>query len=300
MARIQNTSLLRVLSAKAETLACSAANNQFPVPLRAIADRRKITAVEFRPLLVDAMLTTHSGGFRILFNSNGQDPGELQRCFDSDGRGELMPSRLRFSLAHELAHTLFYDLSENPPKVTRQFRSGGGKTELENLERNCDKLAARMLLPAPMLKTALRDMSSINPRTLLQLSERAGVSIEALVRRISDESGLLVERYFRGCIILAERRSDETRVVAIAKPLQLNIARDLRLMRPGEKWQLVTAAKVPTNPVTLPTLSSAKLIVETAQSSSQQTYEIQQVQTLRSPSASRFLITFEEVDSEGN
>src|ERR1700680_1309219 len=111
----KNESLLSALSAEAQTLSCNVAKNRFPVLLRPIAHRRRVTSVDFRPLLVDAMLTTHASGFRILFNSNGANPSELQGLFESEGRDQLMPSRLRFSLAHELAHTLFYDLSDDVP-----------------------------------------------------------------------------------------------------------------------------------------------------------------------------------------
>lgn len=67
----RNASLLRTLVSEAETLATRTAKKEFPVLLRPIAERRKVTSVDFRPLLVDAMLITHSEGFKILLNSNG-------------------------------------------------------------------------------------------------------------------------------------------------------------------------------------------------------------------------------------
>src|SRR5436189_3611675 len=153
----RNASLLRWLLVEADALGCNVARSEFPVLLRPIAERRRVTSVEFRPMLVDAMLTTHSGGFRILFNSDGANAADLRQRFERESHEQLMSPRLRFSLAHELAHTLFYDLAEGAPQLAKHFRSGGGRTELENLERNCNKLAARMLMPTPMLKAALRE-----------------------------------------------------------------------------------------------------------------------------------------------
>jgi hypothetical protein len=293
----KNATLLRALSLNAETLSCAAARNQFPVLLRSLAERRKITSVEFRPLLVDAMLTTHPCGFRIFFNSNGDDPVDLQEQFLRESREQLMPSRLRFSLAHELAHTFFYDLSEGTPKLAKQFRSGGGKTELENLERNCNRIAAQMLLPTPMLKAALKGMKTVNPPSLLELAQRAGVSIEALVRRLSDQNTLLVDPYFRGCIVLIKEAHGVITVTAIAKPPHLNIARDLCLMRPGESWQLTSSDGKSLQPKEIVVTSHVKLTVETAQSKSQQNYQVAQIETGRSDSTVSRLLTFEEMNN---
>src|SRR5689334_22350665 len=109
MAPNRNAVLFSALTAEAETLACSTAKNEFPVLLQGIAERRRVTSVEFRPLLVEAMLTTHPQGFRIFFNSKGADACGLSGQYIRENRERLMPSRLRFSLAHEIAHTLFYD-----------------------------------------------------------------------------------------------------------------------------------------------------------------------------------------------
>lgn len=297
MATNNNAALLKSLSVTAETLSCNAANNQFPVLLRQLAERRRVTAVEFRPLLVDAMLTTHSKGFRIVFNSTGYDPIALQESFEGENRTEMMQPRLRFSLAHELAHTFFYDLSEDTPKLAKHFRSGGRKTALENLEQNCNKLAAQMLLPTPMLRAALKETKTVTPHSLLEISRRAGVSIEVLVRRLSDQNTLLIDPYFRGCVVLVKETDGETTVTAIAKPPHLDIARDLRVMRPGERWQLMSSDGAPMLPKHLDSTSRASLTVETSQSKSQRIYQIGQMETGRSNSKISRLLTFEELEN---
>jgi hypothetical protein len=297
MALNKNTALLKSLSVTAETLSCNAAKNQFPVLLHQLAERRRVTSVEFRPLLVDAMLTTHPEGFRILFNSNGEDPSEMQKRFQSESPTQVMPSRLRFSFAHEVAHTFFYDLSDGPPKLAKQFRSGGGRTELENLERNCDKLASQMLLPTPMLKAALKRMETISPRSLSEFAKQAGVSIEALVRRLSGQGTFLEDPYFRGCVVLVKETKGEAFVTAIAKPPHLNIARGLQLMRSGEKWQLTASDGIPLEPWHVASTTHAKLTVETSQSSSLRDYQISQLEVGRSKSAISYLLTFEEMEN---
>jgi hypothetical protein len=297
MALNKNALLLKSLSLTAETLSCNAAKNQFPVLLRQLAERRRVTAVEFRPLLVDAMLTTHPNGFRIFFNSNGEDASELQKRFQGECQEQLMSSRLRFSLAHELAHTFFYNLSEGTPKLEKQFRPGGKRTERENLERSCNKLAAQMLLPTPMLKAALRRMETIDPRSLSEFAKQAGVSIEALVRRLSGQSALLEDPYFRGCVVLVKETHGEVFVTAIAKPPHLNIARGLHLMRSGERWQLAKSDGSPVKPQQLPPQSRVNLTVETHQSATQKHYQISQMEINQSNTAISRLITFEEIEN---
>jgi Zn-dependent peptidase ImmA (M78 family) len=296
MLQSKNAKLLHALSLQADTLSCTTAKNEFPVLLRPIAERRRVTSVEFRPLLVDAMLTTHSEGFRILFDSKGNDPLELNKQYTSENRHQMMPPRLRFSLAHEIAHTFFYDLSERPPKLAKQFRPGGGFTELENLENNCNKLAAQMLLPTSMLRAALRAMKEVTPQALVDIAQRAAVSIEALVRRLSDQNTLLADPYYRGCIVLVRESNGDPFVRAIARPPKLNIARGLRLMRPGERWQLTTSDGTSLQPRQFTSMSRVRLNVETSQSTSQEYYQIVQSEVARSNSVVWRLLTFEQVE----
>lgn len=294
----KNALLLRALCTQADTLSCGVAKNEFPVLLQPLASRRRITSVQFQPLLVDAMLVTHPQGFRIVFNSGGEDPVKLTNHFRDESRANPMPSRLRFSLAHELAHTLFYDLSADTPQVARQFRSGGGRTALDNLERNCNKLAAHLLLPTPMLDSAFRKLAEVKPEPLLDMADAAGVSVEVLVRRLADQNSVFTSRYFRGCIILASRRGTELRVVAVAKPKGLNIARDLRLLRPGERWQVAVSGGAQISPEDLPRESTLSLTVETPRGvKSEHNYRVAVAQMSRSEFGATFLLTFEEMEA---
>ncbi len=270
----KNATLLRTLLSKAEALACSSAENGFPVLLRQIAERRRVTGVEFRPLLVDAMLTTHPSGFRILFNSDRENPSELGERYSGECRERLLPSRWRFSLAHELAHTLFYDISVARPQVAKEFRAGGGRTALENLELYCNKLAAQFLLPAQLLRVAFRNLPSVNAETIQDLANRAGVSVEVLVRRLGESSSLFVQRYFRGCIVLTKQNVDKTTIAAVARPEGLNIAHELLQLRSGQPWQLPTAEGIQTVPSALSPASVINLTLRTDRSATTQPYQV--------------------------
>lgn len=290
----KNVSLLRALVSKADTLASKVSNREFPVLLRPIAENRKVTSVDFCPLLVDAMLTTHSEGFRILLNSNGGRAKELKERYRNESREIMLASRLRFSLAHELAHTFFYDISKKSPQLAKKFTAGGGRTELENLERNCNTLASHLLLPTPMLQEEFLRLKDITPETVSDFARKAGVSLQALLLRLDRSDSLFVRRYFRGCIVLVGQYKGEIKIQAIAKPESFNIARNLSLMRLGETWKLKAHDGAELNPTSLPPTSSAILDIVTEQSKIQKQYKICVAEVGNFEGANSYLVTFEE------
>jgi hypothetical protein len=236
-----NKRLLRKLEEQADELGRVASSDALPVSLKAVAQRRRVTSVEFAPLLVRAMLTTHAKGFRIFVKSEDEDEGaRLQRLYEDEGDGSALPLKFRFSLAHELAHTLFYDLGAERPVEIREFRAGGGKTVLQNLERYCNKIAARLLLPTEPLSQAIRNLQFLHPKDLVTLANRAGASPEVLVIRLNDLESHLIDHDLRGCVAVVRKTSQGYFVKAIARPKNLNIAREIRAIQSGERWQIAT------------------------------------------------------------
>jgi Zn-dependent peptidase ImmA (M78 family) len=290
----KNASLLRSLVSEVDALASRVSKKEFPIPLRPIAEGRKITSVDFCPLLVDAMLTTHSDGFRILLNSDGGRSKELKEQYDNESKVRMLNPRLRFSVAHELAHTFFYDISKKPPQLTKAFTSGGRRTALDNLERNCNTLASHLLLPSSMFRNEFLRLKEITPESVLNFARKAGVSLQALLLRLNKSDSLFIERYYRGCIVLIEQHQDRISVRAIAKPKSLNIAHQLSLMRSGGTWKLKAHNGSEIDPVSLPPISFAVLDVVTKLSKSQKRYKICVAETGRFEGISLFLVTFEE------
>jgi len=88
------------------------------------------------------------------------------------------PQRLRFSLAHEIAHTMFPDVAE-----AAHYRNNpaSGPDDAWQLELLCNIAAGEILMPTaslPELRT-----SDINIERLMALRREYGVSTEALLRR---------------------------------------------------------------------------------------------------------------------
>lgn len=290
----KNVRLLRGLISEADALGARAAKRQFPVLLRPLVESRRVTSIEFRPLLVDAMLTTHPKGFRIFLNSGGHSPAELQERYRKESNNVMMPSRLRFSVAHELAHTFFYDFSEAKPKIAKQFTPGGKRTALENLERSCNRLASHLLLPTPILRDEFLRLKAINPRSISELADRAGVSLEALLRRLNENDSLFIQRYFKGSIILVDQSGDRAVVRAAAKPKDLIIAHQLHEMRSGDPWKLTAHDGSEILPEPLPEHSHAVLNVETRMSKTQRNYAVAKTTLWRTGQRASYLITLQE------
>jgi hypothetical protein len=294
----RNTSVLRELATYADELALSVSREKFPILLRRLAERRQVTSIEFRPLLVDAMLTTHPRGFRILFDSGNRDPEELETCYCGESTDELTDPRVRFSLAHEFAHTLFYDLTFSPPKIAKAFRAGGGKTALENLERNCDRLAGHLLLPTRLFEAAVLNMKEISADSLRELARCAGVSLEVIIRRLGTRSALLRQRYFFGCIALIKHQSGGLSVRAVSIPQHLNVAHELQLIQPGEQWQLRTADGVTVDIGDVPDISEISLASQVARQNAAKPYRMQVTVLDRFRSEATYLVLLEEIRSQ--
>jgi IrrE N-terminal-like domain len=202
--------------------------------------------------------------------------------------------RLRFSIAHELAHTFFYDLKTTSPKLSKKFSSGGGRTELENLERNCNTIASHLLLPTQMLAARFLRLKPITPDSIIDLARTAGVSLQTLLLRIDKSDSLFINKPFRGCIVLVDQHNTGFKIRAIAKPRSLNIAHQLLQMRSNGPWKLKAHEGNEITPGLILNNSTAILNVETNRSKTQKEYRICVVEPGSFEATNSFLITFEE------
>lgn len=109
--------------------------------------------------------------------------------------------RLRFSIAHEIAHSRFADVAESPRHRTAsgsvESSSKGDDWELELL---CDVIAADLLMPS----SSIEGLLNIDPDIdfLMETRRRLDVSTEALLRRIVRSSA-------RPLMLLAASRQED-------------------------------------------------------------------------------------------
>jgi hypothetical protein len=115
---------------------------------------------------LEATLVTRREGFEVTVDAEprggwGNVPAHLR-----DG---LRRHRLRFRVAHELAHTLFYDRSGNRPQRL--------VPNSEEQELFCDEFARALLIPPAVIPPRLTD-----PRAVVELSRQYDVSLEVAAR----------------------------------------------------------------------------------------------------------------------
>jgi IrrE N-terminal-like domain len=84
-------------------------------------------------------------------------------------RDELARQRLRFRIAHEIAHSLFYDRSGTQP---RRLVSGSPAQE-----RWCDRFASALLVPPYIVASTPPE-----PKALCRMQQRFDVSLQVVVR----------------------------------------------------------------------------------------------------------------------
>ena len=141
-------------------------SSALPIDIFEIARIAGISSIEKREMIPEAVLEHGPDGFKVFLQNNFSDfPGHRLRQ--------------RFSLAHEIGHTLFYESGDGPPKFSKDAPTG------DKLEVACHRAAALLLLPANFLKAEISRFTDFpHVEHLVELAARFDVSIEVLVRRL--------------------------------------------------------------------------------------------------------------------
>jgi Zn-dependent peptidase ImmA (M78 family) len=165
--RISRSHLDSALS-DARSLSQESVGKSLPIDVRCIAQQLGVSRVESRSMNADGYLGRSADGSLVI------------RC-----RTGSSPERLRFTIAHEVAHIILarvqgVDLSDP------EFRRSEDNNE-EELAVN--RIAGELLMPGPLFGSHLR---SARPswNVLQQLRGRFGVSTTAMLKRVLEMSSL--------------------------------------------------------------------------------------------------------------
>jgi len=128
--------------------------------------------IEEREMIPEAAVQLSGSRFRIYLRSNFKDhPG--------------MRIRRRFSLAHEIVHTFFFEVHDGD---LRPMRDGPRGIDLESA---CHEGAGRLLVPERLLREELKEKDGAIPgEDVLRLAETFDVSIEVVLRRLRKEPAI--------------------------------------------------------------------------------------------------------------
>lgn len=183
-----------------------------PISLQEIFIRCNVKKVVFQPLLVEAALAINDDSFVVFVNCDESSKSAYQLAFNSaDLQGRYLPGRIRFSLAHELIHTFFYDTEKHP--YVNRLNSANTKV-IESLESACNFGASLLLLPTRPLKTDTDKKDILSLNNIIHLARKYQVSIECLITRLERLEEWTPKR---GVIALVRETVDGFRVRAIAK-----------------------------------------------------------------------------------
>jgi hypothetical protein len=196
--------------ARAENLATTLGSKTLPIPLGRIAKKQRVKRIDFRPLLVAGCLEVEEDGFNIYVSAD-KEKAPLYSAWARDLRAESqLPGRMRFTIAHEIAHTLLYDERSSPPRDLFEPESQEG---LELLESICNAAAAEILLPQSVVRRTAVAMDFLDPDGLRQLCREAAVSPETLVIKTRRNTDWLHDV---GGIMSVERGAVGWQITAIA------------------------------------------------------------------------------------
>jgi Zn-dependent peptidase ImmA (M78 family) len=149
---------------------------EIPIDFSRLLGLRRVLSVEISPLPVDGALKPTKGGFVILLN------GESRLSVTSSQITEIpLTNRQRFTIAHEIAHTFYFDDADLPGAIPVTQASA----EIEGI---CNRIAAGILVPSSSLPERLRQHSLRETTSLeaVQLARDYLVSPEVLFRRLDE------------------------------------------------------------------------------------------------------------------
>jgi Zn-dependent peptidase ImmA (M78 family) len=135
------------------------------------------------PVDLDGM--AQAFGVQVLFDDDmpSDISGKIERLgksFQITINGRHAPRRRRFTLAHELAHFILHrDLIESGVVDNAMYRSA---TLSDDIERQANRFAADLLMPAALVQAAWRD----GVRSYVEMASRFDVSEEAARIRMRD------------------------------------------------------------------------------------------------------------------
>lgn len=182
-----------------------------PIPLREISLRCRVKEVVFQPLLVEAGLAVDDDGFVVFVSCDEEVKQEWTSAFNNETQKDLaLPRRVRFSLAHELIHTFFYDTKQQP---YRNRLSETHYKEIDSLEAACNYGASQLLLPTRQLKSDTNKIDVLSTSSIVDLAKKYRVSIECLIHRMTNLEDWTPQR---GLLAYVQEVGDVCRIKAIA------------------------------------------------------------------------------------
>jgi hypothetical protein len=138
------------------------------------------------PILLDSIEKLRSIQKKVVFDSEGASGAILAPISCGFilrlGKGQTTVRR-RFSIAHEIGHTFFYNLDHDPPIqiFPRECRRLLGDKKEEDI---CNAFARELLIPRELVQQDIEHSSCSNLQMIIDLAAKYVVSPEVAARRL--------------------------------------------------------------------------------------------------------------------
>jgi Zn-dependent peptidase ImmA (M78 family) len=167
------------------------------VDLARVARAQNVHTIELRPLLAEGCLIPDTRGFTVQVNHSERtaiDP--TITTLKETG----LTTRQRFTIAHEIAHTLVYDLTRTPPREhpgkLQAIFDTSEREPAKSLEDFCQISAGMILTPTVALEKELGPFGCVDSiEVVLRLAETFRVSPEMLIHRVGQIDGMQTRDY---------------------------------------------------------------------------------------------------------
>lgn len=164
--------------AAADIVRKDSGQNVFPIQLSRIAASLGMNPQPlFLDIVEDGNLIMREGELRIALRRSSK------YAIKNYGRNI---GRHRFTYAHEIAHSFFYDLKSSPPK---RIAPRADRNEEEVI---CNHIARELLLPKELLQAEINNRAKIDASFIVSVAKKAIVSIQALVLQLCDRRTLKI------------------------------------------------------------------------------------------------------------
>lgn len=191
------------LRAEQKAIELTKSIDQIPIPLQALAGHYDVKVLRFEKLISTGGIRYNDGKYEIVVgirSAGVTDPHGTEIPLDSP-RWDTFGPAVRFTIAHEIAHLIFYGLV--PDRSDSEFL----RANLDELEKACNHIAAHLLLPAskmpPSLGTHRFDVGFI-----AEMISRFKTSPETFIWRFKQEKTISVYKNSDGIIGLIRQGRD--------------------------------------------------------------------------------------------
>lgn len=172
-----------------------------PVNLLAIARNRRVRKIGLRFMVPRGLLLPVSGGYEIYIRNSTNRDLDIS---EQEKEGDLVPGQ-RFTLAHEIAHTLFFRFADNIPSPDPSISN-----ELL-LEDVCDRTAGQVLVPTHLLKREISMHGRVDSHLVLTMANTFRVSLAVVIERLS---AVAATDSTRCCILLLRKLKNNAEIKA--------------------------------------------------------------------------------------